>query len=72
MIIGSSSSPSEPDGVTATDRGLLGTEGADLGRGAGAGVKAGDSAVGGDETVSDGLRWESDAVLKTEVTEAVD
>lgn len=72
MIIGSSSSPSEPDGVTATDGGLLGTEGADLGRGAAAGAKAGDVAVGEDETVSDGLRWESDPALTTEVTEAVD
>lgn len=58
--------------MTATDGGLLGTEGADLGRGAAAGAKAGDIAVGEDETVSDGLRRESDPALTTEVTEAVD
>lgn len=58
--------------MTATDGGLLGTEGADLGRDATAGAKAGDVAVGEDETVSGGLRWESDPALTTEVTEAVD
>lgn len=72
MITGSLSSPSEPEGVTATDGGLLGTEGADLRSGAGAGSKAGDIMAGEDAIVSDGLRWESDVALTTEVTEDVE
>lgn len=72
MITGSSSSPSEPEGVTATDGGLLGTEGADLRSGVGAGDTAGDIAAGGDAIVSEGLRYESDAALTIEVTEDVE